>query len=211
MKTENIEYISELTFDTKSNLYNLNLTTFSGLVNVLNFTPFFCERKHAMRLDLVSDDIYSTTKWTGSLCQLNDILNPFSIRDGDILFYLPEADLQALLKIPDNVTQAISTAKQDLINVLKKKQPDGLRRNYLTNRGEDKLPPTVFTDTTPQIVIDNNKIKISPNLFTNPNTEPTTVQPDSISPLQNAPSSPAAANNDIERVLVRRFVKLINK
>ncbi|MFM2392692.1 MAG: hypothetical protein RLZZ546_674 [Bacteroidota bacterium] len=208
MITSNYEYIAELFLDTNTGLYDLYLTTYSGDIIVLNFKTFPCQRKHAGRLDLVAGDIYNNTKWTGSLGQINDMLNPFSVREGDIIFYLPESDLQGLLRIPNNVAQAVGAAKNDLIKALKKKKPDGLRRNYLNNRGDDKLPPTVLPDTVPQAVINNNKIKIAPNLFTNPNTEPATV--DNTSPIPNAPASPAASEDDIQRILVRRYIKLAN-
>lgn len=208
MVTNNIEYIAELFLNTDTGLYDLYLTTYSGDINVLNLKTFSCTRKHAGRLDLVAGDIYNNTKWTGSLGQINDMWNPFSVREGDIIFYLPESDLQGLLRIPNNVAQAVGAAKNDLIKALKKKKPDGLRRNYLNNRGDDKLPPTVLPDTVPQAVINNNKIKIAPNLFTNPNTEPATV--DNTSPIPNAPASPAASEDDIQRILVRRYIKLAN-
>ncbi len=208
MVTTNYDYIAELFLDTKTGMYDLYLTTFNGDINVLNFKTFVCQRKHAGRLDLVSGDIYNSTKWTGSLGEINDMYNPYSVRDGDIIFYLPESDLQGLLKVPDNVAQAVGSIKNELIKAVKKKKPDGLRRNYLDNRGDDKLPPTVLPQSAPQVVVNNNKIQIAPNLFTNPNTEPAPV--DNTSPLSNVPSSPQASEDDTQRILVRRYIKLAN-
>lgn len=208
MPTSNYDYISELYLNTDTGLYDLTLITFNGDINVLNLKVFICERKHACRLDLVANDIYNNTKWVGSLCTINEIMNPFSIREGDILFFLPESDLQNLLRVPDSITQAVGSAKSDLIKALKKKQPDGLRKNYLNNRGEDKLPPTVLTSTAPQIVINNNKIKIAPNLFNSPST--TVVATSNTNSPTNITSSPQASEDDIQRVLVRRYIKLAN-
>lgn len=209
MVTDNYDYIAELFLDTNTGLYNLELITFNGNINPLNFNIFTCSRKHACRMDLVASDIYNNTKWTGSLCMLNDMWNPFSVRDGDIIFFLPESDLQGLLQVPNNLSGLLSNVKSDLIKALKKKKPDPSRKNYLNNRADDKLPPTVLPETSSQIVVDNNKIKIAPNLFTNPNTAPTTTPADNTSPLSNTPTSP---NEDqIERVLVRRYIKSITK
>ncbi len=208
MITSNYDYIAELFLDTKTGMYDLYLTTYNGDVQVFNFKTIICQRHHACRLDLVASEIYENTKWVGSLSMINDMYNPFSVREGDILFYLPESDLQGLLKVPDNIAQVVGSVKNDLIKALKKKKPDGLRKNYLNNRGDDKLPPSVLPESAPQIVIDNNKIKIAPNLFANPNTSPA---PDNIpSPLPNAPSSPQASEDDIQRILVRRYIKLAN-
>jgi len=208
MITTNYDYIAELFLDTETGLYDLYLTTINGAINNLNLKIFICERRHAGRLDRVVGEIYNESKWVGSICAINDILNPHSIRDGDVLFYLPESDLQGLIKVPENIAQVVGSVKNDLIKALKKKKPDGLRKNYLNNRGDDKLPPTVNTDTTPQIVVNNGKIKIAPNLFSNPNTEPAEV--DNTSPLINAPSSPKATEDEIQRILVRRYIKSAN-
>jgi hypothetical protein len=206
MITNNYDYIAELFVDTNTGMYDLYLTTFNGNINVLNLRTFICERRHACRLDLVVAEIYNDTKWVGSISQINDILNPFSIREGDILFYIPESDLQGLLKVPENISSVVASAKNDLIKNLKKKKPDGLRKNYTDNRGNDKLPPSVLPESAPQVVIANNKIRIAPNLFTNPLTQPTPE--DTTSPIPNAPT---ASEDDIQRVLVRRYIKLANE
>ncbi len=211
MTTENYEYIAELVYSPNTGLYDLFLTTFNGNINVINYRFFFCERKHAGRLDLVSSDIYDTNKWVGTLCQLNNMPNMFSVRDGDIILYLPETDNQALLNVPENIAQpqfSVSQVKNDLINALKKKKPDALRARYLNNRQPDALPPTILPDNVPQVVTNNAKIKIAPNLFAAPT--PTPAQEDNTSPLLNAPSSPSGTGDDIQRVLVRRYIKIAN-
>ena len=206
--TSDYDYLLELVLDTSSGLYNLFITTFNGDVNVLNFDTFLCTRRHAGRLDLVSADLYNDTKWTGSLCTLNDILNPFSIRDGDVILYLPESDLQGLLNVPDNVMQVASAIKNDLINILKAKVPDGSRANYLNNNSNNLLPPTILPQTAPQIVMSNNKIQIAPNLFNNPNNTPAPTPPTTTTSVPNAPTSPS--NNDVQLVLVKKYIKLAN-
>jgi len=206
--TSDYDYLAELVLDTSSGLYNLFLTTFNGDVNILNFQTFLCTRRHAGRLDLVSADLYNDTKWVGSLCMLNDMLNPFSVRDGDVLLYLPESDLQGLLNVPDNVSQVMSAVKSDLINALKVKAPDGSRANYSNNNSNTLLPPTVLPQTAPQVVVSNNKIQIAPNLFNNPNNQPTPPPPTVPTSVPNAPTAPS--NNDVQLVLVKKYIKLAN-
>ena len=212
MSYQNYDYIAELYFDSKTKMYDLFLTTFNGGINYTNIRIFQCQRKHAGRLDLVSQDLYNTQKWVGSLCTLNDILNPFSIRDGDLLFYIPEQDLNNLMIVPDNIAisqagQALNSVKNDLLKALKKKKPDGLRKNYLNNREDDKLPPTVFNDTSPQIAVNNAKITIAPNLFNNPNKTILSDTVEDVSPLSNI----TASEDDLERILVKRYIKLANQ
>lgn len=202
--TNNIDYISELVLDAKTGLYDMYITTFNGSVNVLNIKPFFCTRNHECRLDLVSNDIYNDTKYVGALTSINNILNPFSIRDGDIIFYLPVNDMENLKKINVNLNQAMSGVKNDLINILKKKKPDGLRLNYLNNRPDTALPPTILPDNSPAIVVENNKIKIAPNLFQSPK-----IKQEAIS--SNDTTLPISSTDDeVTRILISRYVKSAN-
>lgn len=214
MITENYEYNAQLEYDKEKGVYNLFITTFNGDVVNSNINFFFCGRRHNARLDLVSADIYETTKWTGSLCQLNGMFHPHQVRDGDIITYLPEDDLVGLLEVPDVIKQSgelISQVKSDLINALKKKTPDPKRKKFQDNRpNKDALPPTILPSNSSQIQVDNNKIKIAPDLFNNPNKS-SGIPVDS--PVGSAtPQSPQLPPVDqTERVLVRRYIKGINE
>jgi hypothetical protein len=202
--TRDYEYLAELELNTTTGLYNLFLTTYNG--DQVNLLAFICERRHNMRLDLVSNDIYNSTRYVGTLCQLNNILNPFSIREGDVLFYCNDIDAENLLKVPEVIRQSgvnelLSKVKSDLINALKKRKKDPNVKG-IANRND--LPPSVLPSNAPQIVIDNNKIKIAPNMFKNPNVEPETVEP--------APGPLSEIQPEtVERVLVNRYIKKINQ
>lgn len=203
--TRDYEYLAELELNNTTGLYNLFITTYNG--NQVNLSIFICDRKHNMRLDLVSNDIYNTTRFVGTLCQLNNIMNPFSIREGDVLFFCTDSDAEGLLKVSEVIRQSgieelLSKVKSDLLNVLKKRKKDPNVRG-IANRN-DALPPSVLPSNAPQIVIDNNKIKIAPNLFKNPNIEPETpiALPGPLEEIQP---------ETIERVLVNRYIKKINQ
>ena len=208
MATNNFEYLAELTLDTNSNIYNLFITTYNG--DTVNLNVFICERKHDMRLDLVANEVYQNTRYTGTLCQLNNILNPFSIREGDVLFYTTEGEAEELLVVPEIIKQSgiedlLSGVKSDLINVLKKRRPDANRRLYNNNRNDDILPPTVLPQTAPMSVVENDKIRIAPNLFQSPKQEPVSLEP--IETSVGVIEEPQR----IERILVNRYIKLINE
>lgn len=206
MATKDYEYLAELQLDTTTGLYNLFITTYNG--NTVDLNVFICDRKHNMRLDLVCNDIYNTTRFVGTLCQLNNILNPFSISEGDVLFYCTDIDAEGLLNVPEiirqsGIDQLLSQVKSDLISALKKRQKDPNVKS-IANRNVDNIPPSVLPNNSPQIVVDNNKIKIAPTLFNNPNTAPIS--------LDTAPApGPLAPQSDdtIERVLVNRYIKKI--
>jgi hypothetical protein len=124
---QNYDYLADLTIDKKSGLYNLFITTYNG--DKVSLYAFFCERKHSMRMDIVSNDIYGTNKYVGSLCQLNNILNPFAVNEGMVLFYAPVDELDGLMIIPESLKQSniddlLGRVKTDLINSYKNKKSD---------------------------------------------------------------------------------------
>lgn len=203
--TENYDYNALLEYDNTNKIYNLFISTFNGVSTNINYFFFLCEKKHECRLDLVSNDIYNTTKWTGTLCQLNNMYHPHQVRNGDIIVYLSANDMNGLSIVPELYKQSegvVSKAKRDLTNLLKKKKPDAVRKKFVDGRGEDILPPTVLPSTAPQIQVTNNKIKIAPDLYTNPNTTAKEVVT-TTNPLTNE-------QDKLERVLIRQYIKTLN-
>lgn len=207
----NSDYTAELFLDTATGLYDLSVTTFNGAINTFNINTFLCNRKHNARLDLVCFDIYNTSLYIGTLSELNSILNPFSVKDGDVIFYLPENDLSNLLTVPETISQIVNNVKNDFINSFKQKKPDFVRKNYLSNRTDDKLPPTILKDNTPQIVLTNNSIKLSPTLFNNNSTNITTEQVDNATQNNITSNITQSTNDEFQRVLVKRFIQLANQ
>lgn len=166
--TENYDYIAKLERD-NSGYYNLFITTYNG--GFVSLSIFKCDRRHNMRMDLVSNDLYGTTKYVGTLCQLNDIMNPFSISEGDMLLWCSADQAESLMLVISElkystVEDIMSNAKRELINSAKKAKQDPNRRNYLENKKiNENLPPTVLVTNVPQIVVNEDKIKIAPGLY----------------------------------------------
>lgn len=212
MATKNYNYLALLELDKTRDIYNLFITTYSGLS--VNLFVFVTERKHEMRLDIISNELYETTEYVGDLCQINNIVNPFSIRANDIIFYPNVEDLNDLSKVKESIRQSgieelISAAKSDLIKALKKKKPDPNKKRFNDKRNEDQLPPTVLPDNTPTTVIDNNKIKIAPNLFRNPKEDPIGIGGSGATSVSGA-TTDQQQEDTTERVLINRYIKLIN-
>jgi hypothetical protein len=170
---ENYDYLSDLTKDPNSGLYDLFITTYNGMRVPLSF--FTCGRMHEMRMDLVSQQLYGSDKYVGTLCLLNDIMNPFSIREGDVLVWCSESDAINMGRVPEAMKKTMldTDAKGAIRDVRKlnesisKMQDDPNRRNYLNNRGNTFVPPTRVKERTPSVIIENNTIKISPSLYGN--------------------------------------------
>lgn len=167
--TPDFDYLADLTLDPTTGIYNLFISTYNG--NSVSVDFFRVTRSEEMRMDKVSKKLYGTSKYVGTLCQLNDVLNPYAIREGDLLAYCSPEQANNLMKVSDAIAQngigeLLSTTRRDLLDSYKKSQQDPNRRNYLTKRDEAaQLPPTVMPNTVPQIIIENNKIKVSTGTF----------------------------------------------
>lgn len=200
MALENIKSFELLQIDNLSKVYDLSVITFNDLTVPIRI--FYCEQKHAMKLYQVSQDLYDSIKYVDLLCHINSIFNPFSIREGDVLFWVEQNYADQLYGIPqDALADANQQAINNLFNPKKRPKSDSNRTPFL-DRGKDILPPNVLQDPVPQIVVDNNKIKLTPNLFNNPksNITATTVPAGSIDALPQT-------DETIERVLVRKYVR----
>lgn len=201
----NIDCTIDLTYNTSTKLYELFYTTYNGNPDTTRYGTFVATRKHNGRMDKVSYDLYQTNKYVGTLCLLNQYLDPHSISDGDILFYLPVGDMENMKSVPTSVLDPsivnnLSVVKNDLINLMKSQRLDGNRKKFLDNV-TTPLPPTVLPSDEPVIVVTNNSILIAPDLFTNPNT----INEDGFE-INNTTD----ANSIVQKVLVKQYKLKVN-
>lgn len=202
----NIDYIETLEYNNVSKMYDLTVTTFNGKIDYTNIGFFLVTRKHEMRMDLVSNDLYNDTTMIGVLCQLNDIYNPFSIKDGNILIYLPKSEMKSLSLVEDSIKYGVvGKTKSDFINSLKKKLTDKSRIKFLKNRKDDIIP-SISTDNTPQIIVEGNKILISPNKYQPPKSDDRNIIEDVEDDITGV-----IQEDNIERRLVNRYIKYLNQ
>lgn len=159
----------------QNGLFNIFVPTFTD--SGLNLEITFAQRRHAMRLHLIAQEFMGSDEYVGFLCKINDYQNPFAVREGDLILYTSGDEAEKSIRTP---VDEIARNRQAIQREIKKAKIDPSRINYLNNRRKgagkgtsnnpfDPLPPTVSTDDTPQVVVDNNKIKLSPNRFNNPN------------------------------------------
>lgn len=111
-----------------------------------------------MRLDLISKDIYGSSDYMEELIVMNNIINPYSIRVGQILNFCPKAQMNSLytkdeLQVDDSNKQKIIKAAQS-----KKTKTD----IWLKQEQTHQIPTTVMPENLKQVTIDtkNRKIKI---------------------------------------------------
>jgi len=164
-----INEILNLTRDEKQhNLYDLFIQTYKTFNDHLNF--IIVSKKYEMRLDFLCSDLYGDINYIGLLMKTNNIFNPYSIKVGDLIFYVPNGELTYTL-YKDQKT--IQKARLKLINALRSSNVDKNRQDFLDSLRNKPLKPlgtkpTISPDGSTKNIVDGGYIKVAPNLFTTP-------------------------------------------
>lgn len=137
-------------------------------------------RSDEMRLDKISKIIYNSYEFIHELMKVNEIMNPFSIKNGDKIYH-------GSLINPETVTGTqleTEAARNRLIEEFKKSQVDQKRYDFLQEARKDKLdvsiapridipvPPTVTPPGFVEISVSSTTISITPSLSENGNNTP---------------------------------------
>ena len=160
----NIEELNVLPRDpNQGGLYDIFVTTFVDNLYVKIF-GFLVTKECEMRIDLVSNLLYKDTKYVGVLMALNNIQNPFSIKEGDIILYANEKDLDKFKQGKINS----DTIRTNLVNANKGTKKDPARIEFQKNKKQnDSLPPTIKKDSSPNVIVNPNtqEITLAPNVI----------------------------------------------
>jgi hypothetical protein len=70
-----------------SNFFDLFYPMLSDNYDLLSFGEYKVESSREMRMDLISMDIYGDTKHVDELLYLNGIVDPYSVKMNDIIYY----------------------------------------------------------------------------------------------------------------------------
>jgi hypothetical protein len=140
--------------DTKQdNLYNLFTPTFKFRVDI-PFKNHIAEEGEFMRIDSVCKKIYDSLDELDVLLSINDIDNPLNIMIGDNFLFPPLSAIEDFrLK-----TQVEEENVRLLTNPNKSTKKDTSRQAYVEQNFS--LPPTVASEPTSQVRIENNQLII---------------------------------------------------
>lgn len=117
--------------------FTKSVFVFNGTVQVF---PHIVDATEAMRMDLISNNIYQTTDHVGFLCRINNIINPLNIKEGTVLIYCLESQIKSFRPDDDDLTVEV---KQVLLNMNKAKRTDKKRDKFLKSDEENvPIPPT---------------------------------------------------------------------
>ena len=137
----------------QDNLYNLFQKNIMITKNLVVY-PYLVPREFEMRFDRISNDIYGSPNFVEELMILNDIISPYSIKEGQIIYFCDSDNLSSLYTT--DIT--VENKEVNRQNLIKSSQTNRDRQN-LSN--DSNLPPTVKPQNLEQVKIDkNNNIQI---------------------------------------------------
>mgnify|MGYP005850636023 CR=1 FL=1 len=120
-------------------------------VNSIPLNLYIVPREFEMRLDRISYYIYGSTEYVEELMVINDIISPYSVKQGQYIFFCNINDIGRLYT-SDKLMTELQNKKKELINSTKPSK---------NMRSNNNLPPTIKSNNLKQIkVTKDNKVKI---------------------------------------------------
>lgn len=133
-------------------------------VNKISLFPFFVTKKYEMRLDLISYDLYGDVKYINELAYLNNLVNVFSIKEGDILFVTDSDNIGFVFNYDvvdiNNIKSSIVEANRKKIFKVSKERKD-YKSNRIVDEEAKRLPPNILNND--KIVLENGKLILKTN------------------------------------------------
>ena len=129
----------------QKNIINSNNVTLKG---------YIVPREYEMRLDKISNHIYGSPDYMEELMVLNDIINPYSVKEGQLIYFCSVNSLSNLYT-KDEMLEDKEAKRQKLI---KSSQPN---RNKQKTASDQNLPPNIKPANLEQIKVSkDNRVQI---------------------------------------------------
>jgi hypothetical protein len=159
----NIESLNKLRLN-DDGIYEFFVKTRTNTGKVPLFI-FECTERHNLRMDLVSLDVYQTADYIDVLCNLNGILNPLMVQEGDIILYTNEDNIDDINNNGDLLEEIRAEVTKS--NIGKQFKQDKARQNDLLKRRQveaDKkfIPPNILQAGESNIEITEDGPDFSP-------------------------------------------------
>jgi len=130
------------------NLFQKNIVFTKNISLKIYLVP----REFEMRLDKISNHIYGSPNYIEELMVLNDIISPYSVKEGQEILFCSSSDL-GLLYVKDDLLVDEDKKKK----LIESSQPNRDKKKLSSNQN---LPPTVKPQGLDQIKIDRNARKV---------------------------------------------------
>lgn len=153
-----------LSFDNKNNKIKRNpeqdnlFDLFQKNIVNDNSTPlkiYIVPREYEMRLDKISQHIYGSPDYVEELMVLNDIVNPYSVKEGQYIYFCQLNSLQKMY----TKDELLKDNEKNRDKLIASSQPNRDKTNSTSEN--NNLPVTIKPTTLEQVkVTKDNKIKI---------------------------------------------------
>lgn len=116
---------------------------------------YIVPREYEMRLDRISEHIYGSPDYVEELMVLNDIINPYSVKEGQYIYFCQLNNIQKMYT-KDEISNSTNKNRESIIA---SSQPNRDKMNTLSDNAN--LPVTVKPNGLEQVKLTkDNKIKI---------------------------------------------------
>ena len=119
--------------------------------NTIQLFKYVVPKEYEMRLDLISKRIYGSPDYIEELMLINNIINPYSIRENQDIYYCSKDKIGSLYTT-DNLLDTDELREK----IIQAEQPSKNRKKT------EKIPTTLKPKNIKQVTIDtkNRKVKI---------------------------------------------------
>ena len=119
--------------------------------NTIQLYKYIVPKEYEMRLDLISKRIYGSPDYIEELMLINNIINPYSIRENQDIYYCSKDKIGSLYTT-DNLLDTDELREK----IIQAEQPSKNRKKT------EKIPTTLKPKNIKQVTIDtkNRKVKI---------------------------------------------------
>jgi hypothetical protein len=122
------------------------------------------------RIDKISEIYFGSTEFIDAICVVNNIFNPFSVQEGDVLI-IPNLRRPDLVYKKPSVISRPTTTQEPFIDTGRQTQKDQSRVQRLIQKAKEKkngvsspLPPNMLQPGQSTKVFEGGEIKLGTNL-----------------------------------------------
>jgi len=159
MKIRSLEELELISVTDNMSMYDLTPITFRPVGTSYAFFEYIVPKHFEMRIDLISNDIYSTTEYSDFLLWLNRIINPFNISEGRSIKYVDPNSIPDFYAPKQNREEV----QQVFLNKAKARRRDSKREKFIEEKRS--LPPTVNESKNEQVKLNGNTVIIGGDIF----------------------------------------------
>jgi hypothetical protein len=158
--------------ETGEQYYDLTAPSFKYKVELGIKALHYVMQDEAGRIDKIADQYFGTGEYIDAICVVNNIFNPFSVAEGDILVIPNLRQLNIVYNRPNPASRPSATLAQ-YVNTDRQSAPDQSRIQRLTQKAKSKkngtaapIPPNMLQQGQDAKIYKGGKILLGANLNT---------------------------------------------